>query len=212
MSMIASPTAIRPATWAVDAGVSADTGDTSDTGAVSRLLGCVSADAPGLAPGNAVMAGKSWAALPAPMSTLAAPFRLGMGPSGSVPRSLIPAGSPVGESAADAEADAEADADAEAEVTAVVSAAAGGVHFEVVATVAVTVSFTEATEVAFDATATLAPRVTGCLSVTDAMLHEAVPSSLAQPLLNLGRTLDGCAASPTVTPDADPFFVETCTT
>ena len=44
------------------------------------------------------------------------------------------------------------------------------------------------------------------------MLHEAVPSSLAQPLLNLGRTLDGCAASPTVTPDADPFFVETCTT
>ena len=48
--------------------------------------------------------------------------------------------------------------------------------------------------------------------VTDAMLHEAVPSSLAQPLLNLGRTLDGCAASPTVTPDADPFFVETCTT
>ena len=156
------------------------------------------------------MAGKSWAALPAPMSTLAAPFRLGMGPSGSVPRSLIPAGSSVGESVADADADA--DAEAEAEVTAVVSAAAGGVHFEVVVTVAVAVSFTEATEVAFDATATLAPRVTACLSVTEAMLHVAVPSSLAQPLLNLGGTLDGCAASPTVTPDADPFFVETCTT
>ncbi len=109
-------------------------------------------------------------------------------------------------------------------MTAVVSAAAGGVHFEVVATAAVAVSFTEATEVAFDATATLAPRVTACLSVTEAILHEAVPSplavpsflavpsSLAQPLLNLGRTLDGCAASPTVMPDADPFFVETCTT
>ena len=103
-------------------------------------------------------------------------------------------------------------------MTVVVSAAAGGVHFEVVATVAVAVSFTEATEVAFDATATLAPKVTACLSVTEAMLHEAVPSplavpsSLAQPLLNLGCTLDGCAASPTVMPDADPFFVETCTT
>ena len=165
-----------------------------------------------MAPGDAVMAGKSWAALPAPMSTLAAPFRLGMGPSGSAPRLVIPAGSAAGESAAEADADAEAEAEAEAEVTAVVSAAAGGVHFEVVATVAVAVSFTEATEVAFDATATLAPRVTACLSVTEAMLHEAVPSSLAQPLLNSGRTLDGCAASATVTPDADPFFAETCTT
>jgi len=144
------------------------------------------------------------------MSTLAAPFRLGMGPSGSALRLVNPAGTPAGGSAADA--DAEADGEAEAEVTAVVSAAAGGVHFEVVATVAVAVSFTEATEVAFDATATLAPRVTACLSVTEAMLHEAVPSSLAQPVLNLGRTLEGCAASPTVTPDADPFFVETCTT
>ena len=154
------------------------------------------------------MAGKSSAALPAPMSTLAALFRLGMGPSGSALRSVIPAEVPAGGSGADADGDAEA----EAEVTAVVSVAAGGVHFEVVATAAVTVSFTELTEVAFDATATLTPRVTVCLSVTEAMLHEAVPSSLAQPLLNLGRTVDGCAASLTVTPDADPFFVETCTT
>jgi hypothetical protein len=94
----------------------------------------------------------------------------------------------------------------------VVSAAAGGVHLAVVVTLAVAVSFTELTEVAFDATAILAPRLTACLSVTEAMLHEAVPSSLAQPLVNLGVTLDGCAASVTVTSDADPFVVETCIT
>jgi hypothetical protein len=39
MSMIANPTAIRPATWAVNTGLSDDTGDASDTGAVFRLLG-----------------------------------------------------------------------------------------------------------------------------------------------------------------------------
>jgi hypothetical protein len=34
VSMIATPSAIRPATWAVYAGVSAETGDAPDTGSV----------------------------------------------------------------------------------------------------------------------------------------------------------------------------------
>ena len=72
------------------------------------------------------------------------------------------------------------------------------------------VSFTELTAVASDATAIPASRLAGCLAVTELMLQEAVPS-LAQPLLNLGFRLDGSAASVTVTPEADPFFVETCT-
>jgi hypothetical protein len=44
------------------------------------------------------------------------------------------------------------------------------------------------------------------------MLHEAVPSSLAQPLLNVGFWLVGCAVSTTDTSEADPFSVVTCTT
>jgi hypothetical protein len=36
------------------------------------------------------MAGKSWAALPAPMRRLAAPFRFGRGPSGIALRLVIP--------------------------------------------------------------------------------------------------------------------------
>jgi hypothetical protein len=44
------------------------------------------------------------------------------------------------------------------------------------------------------------------------MLHEAVPSPLAQPLLNVGFWLVGCAVSATVTSEADPFSVVTCTT
>jgi hypothetical protein len=35
---------------------------------------------------------------------------------------------------------------------------------------------------------------------------------LAQPLVNAGFWLDGCAVSVTVTPVADPFSVETATT
>ncbi len=44
------------------------------------------------------------------------------------------------------------------------------------------------------------------------MRHEAVPSPLAQPLVNVGFWLDGCAVSATDTSEADPFCVETCTT
>jgi hypothetical protein len=151
-----------------------------------------------------VIAGKRGPALPAPMSTLAAPFRLGIGPSGRAARLVKPAGAPAGESGADAEA--------EAAVTPVVSVAAGGVHLTVVVTLAVAVSLTELTEVALGATAMPASRLAVCLVVIETMLHDAVPSPLAHPLLNLGFTLDGCAASVTVTSGADPFFVETCTT
>jgi hypothetical protein len=100
---------------------------------------------------------------------------------------------------------------AAAAVTAVVSAAAGGVHVAVVATLAVAVSFTELTEVAFDATAICASRLTVCPAVIDPTLHEAVPSPLVQPLLNVGFWLDGWAVSATVTSEAGPFFAATCT-
>ena len=101
----------------------------------------------------------------------------------------------------------------EAAVTAVVSAAAGGVHFAVVTTLAVAVSFTEPTEVAFDATAIRASRLTVCPVVIEPMLHDAVPSPLGQPLLNVGFRLDGCAVSARDTSEADPpFWVETRTT
>jgi hypothetical protein len=101
--------------------------------------------------------------------------------------------------------------DAAATVTAVVSAAAGGVHFVVVTTLAVAVSFTELTAVAFDATAICAFRLVAFV-VTELRSHEAVPSSLAHPLLNVGFWLDGCAVSATDTSEADPFSVQTCTT
>ncbi|HLM89423.1 MAG TPA: hypothetical protein VK284_10415 [Streptosporangiaceae bacterium] len=102
---------------------------------------------------------------------------------------------------------------AEAAVTAVVTAAAGGVHFAVMTTLAVAVSFTELTEAAFDATGMRASRLTVCPVVIEPMLHDAVPSPLGQPLLNVGFWLDGCAVSATDTPEADPpFRAETCTT
>jgi len=102
---------------------------------------------------------------------------------------------------------------AEAAVTAVVTAAAGGVHFAVMTTLAVAVSFTELTEAAFDATGMRASRLTVCPVVIEPMLHDAVPSPLGQPLLNVGFWLDGCAVSTTDTPEADPpFRAETCTT
>ena len=75
------------------------------------------------------------------MMALAMPFRSGTGPSGRM-SSWLPA------SAGGVLAD-EVD---DAAVTATVSAAAGGVHFVVVTTLAVAVSFTDLTEVAPDAT------------------------------------------------------------
>jgi hypothetical protein len=97
-------------------------------------------------------------------------------------------------------------------VTAVVMAAAGGVHVAVVTTLAVTVSFTEVTEVAVDPTAIWAFRLVGWVVVRELMPHTAVPLPEAQPLLNVGFWLDGCAVSATDTSEADPFWVEICTT
>jgi len=48
--------------------------------------------------------------------------------------------------------------------------------------------------------------------VTKLTWHDAVPSSLAQPLVNVGFCLAGCAVSVTETCEADPFWVVTCTT
>ena len=68
----------------------------------------------------------------------------------------------------------------------------------------------ELTEDAFEATAICALRSVACLSVTEASVHDAVPS-LLQPLVNSGFWLVGCEVSATVTPDAEPFTVETFT-
>ena len=96
-------------------------------------------------------------------------------------------------------------------MTAVVPAAAGSVHLTVLATLAVAVSFTDVTDVALDATAICALRVTALAVVTEATVHEAVPSPLVQPLVNSGFWLDGWEVSVTDTFEAEPFLVETCT-
>ena len=200
VSMMASPSAIRPATWAVKTGVPSETGDASAAGAALRLLGWAAAVVgAGLASGNGLIAGNRPAALPAPMSMLASPLRAGMCPSGSTARF-------------GAAGEALTDFAGAAAVTAVVIAAAGLFHVVVVTTLAVAVSFTEVTEVAFDATVIRAFRLAGCFVVTELRLHDAVPSPLAHPLLNVGFWLDGCAVSATDTSEADPFWVVTCTT
>jgi hypothetical protein len=131
-----------------------------------------------------------------------------MGPSGNVVCGEAPADDLAGE-ADDAGELGEAGAD----VTVTVSAAEGGVHFTEVTTLAVAVSVTEVTEVALDATGICTCRTAGCLSDTELTVHVAVPSPLAQPLVNAGFWLDGCAARATDTLAADPlFWVETCTT
>jgi len=49
------------------------------------------------------------------------------------------------------------------------------------------------------------------VAVTELTVHEAVPSPLVQPLVNLGFWLDGWTVSATDTSEAEPFLVETCT-
>jgi hypothetical protein len=179
--------------------VPSETGEASETGAVFRLVGCAAAAVePRLAPGDGPTVGNRLAALPACTNMLASPFSAGMGPSGSTAMCSAALGEAVAELFAAAAA------------TVVVSAAAGGVHFAVVTTLAVAVSFTELTEVAFDATAICAFRLMAFV-VTELRLHDAVPS-LAHPLLNVGFWLDGCAVSATDTSEAVPFLVDTCTT
>jgi hypothetical protein len=98
-------------------------------------------------------------------------------------------------------------ADEAVPVTDVVAVAAGSVHLTVVATLAVAVSFSELTEDAFDATAIFACRVAG----TFATVQEAGETTLVQPLVNSGFSVDGWAASTTDTFEAEPSLVETCT-
>jgi len=159
------------------------------------------APVPGAELGDAdgLIAGNRPAALPAPMSWLETPLRFGMGPSGSDVSGEAPAGELAGA--------------ADAEVTDTVSVADGGVHFAVVAMLAAAVSFTEVTEVALDATAICAPSFAGCFSDTELTVQVAVPLPFAQPLVNVGFWLDGCAVSVTDTLEAEPpFSVDTSTT
>ena len=146
--------------------------------------------------------------LEAPMSELETPLRSGMGPSGNAASGEALAEDLAGEG----DADDGGDEAAAAEVTATVAAADGAVHFTVVTTLAVAVSFTELTEVALDATGIWASRLTGCLSDTAARAHASVAFPLAQPLVNAGFWLAGCALRVTDTSEADPFSAETVTT
>ena len=220
---MATPSAIRPAPWVVSpCEPPSEIGEASETGAAFGLaVGCARSggSALGLACGERATVGNRLAALPGstrmldalpvlPMSMLASLFSCGTGPSGSTASCVA-----LAEELAFLDlAEPDADADAEVEVTAVVAAAAGGVHFAVVVTLAVAVSVTDLTEVAFDATAICACRLSDCCAVTVPTLHDAVPSPLAQPLVNSGFCPDGVAVSVTDTSDADPFCVETWTT
>ena len=168
------------------------------------LRWALGAGPPGEGPGVAdgLIAGNRPEALPAPMSWLETPLRFGIGPSGSVLSGRTPA-----------EEVADVAGEAEAAVTATVSVADGGVHFSVVATLAAAVSFTEVTEVALAATGICALSDAGFLSETELTVQLAVPSPLAQPLVNAGFWLDGWAVRATVTAATEPLFsVETCTT
>ncbi len=218
-SMMATPTAIRIAASGLRPEPPNEIGDASETGAAFGFFvgSARSLNGAGLDCGEGLMAGNRPAALPAPMrmleesplpmSMLASLFSAGMGPSGSTSPCVT-----LAEDVACADLpEVEADADAEVAATAVVSAAAGGVHWPAVAMLAVAVSVTDLTEVAFDATAICASMLAGCLLVTESTLHVAVPSPLAQPLVNSGFCPDGCAVSVTDTSDSDPFSVETST-
>lgn len=204
MSRTATASAISPATWPVSPGLTNAMAE--EFGLGLSCPGAAAAWLPGKGLGvtDGLIAGNRPEASPAPMSRLVTPLRSGIGPSGR----LASVGTP-GDDAPAGDVDGEADA----AVTVTVSAADGGVHFSVVTTLAVAVSFTEATELALAATGICALRDTGFLSDTEPTAQLAVPSPLRQPLVNTGFWLAGWAARATVTPDAEPLFaVETCTT
>ena len=157
----------------------------------------------GLGVSDGLIAGNRPEALPASMIRLATPLRAGIGPSGTLAPGEIPGGdTPAGVVAGEAGA----------AVTATVSAAAGGVHFWVVATLAAAVSFTAVTELALAATGICVRKDTGCLSDTAPTAQLAVPAPLTQPLVYAGFWLAGWEVRATVTPDAEPFAVDTRTT
>ncbi len=200
--MTATASAISPATWPVSPGLTNAMAE--ESGAGLRWLPGAGLPGEGLGVVDGLIAGNRPAALPAPMSWLETPLRFGIGPSGSVLSGRTPA---------DEVPDLAGEAEAEAAVTATVSAADGGVHFWLVAMLAVAVSFTEVTEVALAATGICALSETGCLSDTVLTVQLAVPAPLAQPLVNVGFCPDGWAVRATVTSAAEPLFpVETRTT
>ena len=204
VSRTAAASAISPATWPVRPGWTNAMAEEEGAG-----LPCASPPGAGL-PGeglgvaDGLIAGNRPEASPAPMSRLETPFRFGIGPSGSAVSGGI-----AGDDALAGELDGEAGA----AVTATVSVADGGVHWSVVATLAVAVSVTEVTELASAATGICAFRDTGCWSDTELTAQLAVPSPLRQPPVNTGCWLAGRAVRATVTSEAEPLFsVETCTT
>ena len=68
------------------------------------------------------------------------------------------------------------------------------------------------TDVASDPAGICACRLAGDLSESEPTEHAAVPSPLAQPLVNVGFWLEGWVTRATDTFAADPLFsVETCT-
>lgn len=138
VSMMASASAMSPATWPVSPGLPNPRAEESETGLASRLPPCGWIGGEELGVADGMMAGNRLDALPAPMSELETLLRFGMGPSGSVVSGEEPADDLAGEAAA--------------AVTATVSAAVGGFHFTEVTMLAVAVSFTEVTEVLPDAT------------------------------------------------------------
>ncbi len=140
VNMMASASAMSPATWPVSPGLPGPIAEESEIGCASRLLRCGWIVGAGLGVADGTIAGNRPDALPAPMGELETPLRFGMGPSGSVVSD--------GELLTDGLA-GEAGA---AAVTATVSLADGGVHFTEVAMLAVAVSFTAVTEMAPDAT------------------------------------------------------------
>ena len=200
VSTMASASAMSPATWPVSPGLANPRAVESETGSAFCLPPCGWKPGEELGVADGTIAGNRPDALPAPISELETPLRFGMGPSGSV----VSGEEPLADDLA-GEADAAA-------VTATVSAADGGVHFTEVTMLAVAVNVTAVTVVAPDATGICAWRSAGCLSDTELTVQLAVPSPLAQPLVNVGFWLAGWVTRTTDTFAAEPLFlVETCT-
>jgi len=193
---------MSPTTWPVSIGWPNPMTDDTATGRSVRLRACAWIPGAGLGVADGLILGNRSEALPASMSELETLLSSGSGPSGSVVPGITPAAVGGEELAGDL------DAEADGAVTATVTAADGGVHFADVTMLAVAVS---CTEVASDPTGSCACRLTGDLADTVPTGHAAVPSPLAQPLVNAGFWLDGWAVRATDTPVTEPFSAETWT-
>ena len=119
---------------------------------------------------------------------------------------LLPIGSMFAEVPGAAEAGREL-----AAVTPTVTVAEGGVQDDAVVALAVAVSFTEVTDEAPDATGTCTLNATAFALATEPTVHFSVPSPLPQPPTKADPSPDGCVASATDTPEADPSVAATLT-